>query len=530
MTNLASSAPVTPLPPPAAATATAAAPKSNNLLQTNNHSMTQLSDSMTSEKEDVQDLVLKHNNNNNVTDCDDINQVSKEKEISETPIPPVQHHKKLRREVPNVAHKDDARTASEGNSDITIDRISPSPGGGQGKQNSIPTSTASCATPSPSASPSSDKSPGSHRTRTPSFPGTPPHPSFTPPGGMPPGFGMSPLTAPGPAALKQMESLMNRNCSDLMRSLAAKYNNTNPNEYFSSPHSSQVRPPGIDAFKSRVPSHFLGLPPSTSITPYPAVTAKNQDKKNEVPSTPTSAVGLPGLHPHPSAAPSPMFPAMPGMLPGFPGFPLVDVSSTQVLMNLVRNASASASQQAQLDNYLRGASKRPSEGPTTPLDLSASMPNKRLCTEPAKSFDVKNFLAIPQDTEKRSEIPKPYTKTSSVTTKVTSVPRKKSPTLCSDKSCPSLEVIAHWTVEDVISFVGSIDLCAEYSEAFRENRIDGSSLPLLTEEHLTSSMNMKLGPAIKLRSVLARKLGACNVCLHCNHCHVQPEERSSTIE
>ncbi|MPC08292.1 Sterile alpha motif domain-containing protein 11 [Portunus trituberculatus] len=61
--------------------------------------------------------------------------------------------------------------------------------------------------------------------------------------------------------------------------------------------------------------------------------------------------------------------------------------------------------------------------------------------------------------------------------------------------------------------------------AFREQRIDGSALPLLTEEHLTSSINMKLGPALKLRSVLARRLGACNVCLHCDHCHSQTQER-----
>lgn len=62
-------------------------------------------------------------------------------------------------------------------------------------------------------------------------------------------------------------------------------------------------------------------------------------------------------------------------------------------------------------------------------------------------------------------------------------------------------------------------------QAFREQRIDGSALPLLTEEHLTSSINMKLGPALKLRSVLARRLGACNVCLHCDHCHSQTQER-----
>ncbi|RZC32468.1 hypothetical protein BDFB_009314 [Asbolus verrucosus] len=32
-------------------------------------------------------------------------------------------------------------------------------------------------------------------------------------------------------------------------------------------------------------------------------------------------------------------------------------------------------------------------------------------------------------------------------------------------------------------------------------------------------MNMKLGPALKLRSLLAKRLGSCSVCLHCTHCH-----------
>jgi len=34
-------------------------------------------------------------------------------------------------------------------------------------------------------------------------------------------------------------------------------------------------------------------------------------------------------------------------------------------------------------------------------------------------------------------------------------------------------------------------------------------------------MNMKLGPALKLRSVLAKKIGHCAVCLHCVHCHAE---------
>ncbi|KAJ9580148.1 hypothetical protein L9F63_004221, partial [Diploptera punctata] len=54
---------------------------------------------------------------------------------------------------------------------------------------------------------------------------------------------------------------------------------------------------------------------------------------------------------------------------------------------------------------------------------------------------------------------------------------------------------------------------------FREQRIDGSSLPLLTEEHLTNTMGMKLGPALKLRATLSRRLGQCALCMHCVHCH-----------
>lgn len=54
---------------------------------------------------------------------------------------------------------------------------------------------------------------------------------------------------------------------------------------------------------------------------------------------------------------------------------------------------------------------------------------------------------------------------------------------------------------------------------FREHAIDGSTLPLLTEDHLTASMGLKLGPALKLRTALAKRIGHCAICLHCAHCH-----------
>ncbi|XP_076132543.1 sterile alpha motif domain-containing protein 11 isoform X2 [Alosa pseudoharengus] len=54
-----------------------------------------------------------------------------------------------------------------------------------------------------------------------------------------------------------------------------------------------------------------------------------------------------------------------------------------------------------------------------------------------------------------------------------------------------LEDISKWTVEEV----------------FREQAIDGETLPLLTEEHLLNNMGLKLGPALKIRSQVARRIG-----------------------
>jgi len=52
-------------------------------------------------------------------------------------------------------------------------------------------------------------------------------------------------------------------------------------------------------------------------------------------------------------------------------------------------------------------------------------------------------------------------------------------------------------------------------QKFREQSIDGTGLPLLTEEHLTHSLGMKLGPALKLRSLLVKKIGGPCPCASC---------------
>ncbi|XP_023686325.2 sterile alpha motif domain-containing protein 11 isoform X1 [Paramormyrops kingsleyae] len=70
-----------------------------------------------------------------------------------------------------------------------------------------------------------------------------------------------------------------------------------------------------------------------------------------------------------------------------------------------------------------------------------------------------------------------------------------------------VEDISKWSVEEVCSFVGSLGGCSEYTQVFRDQAIDGETLPLLTEEHLLNNMGLKLGPALKIRSQVARRVG-----------------------
>ncbi|XP_013990729.1 polyhomeotic-like protein 2 [Salmo salar] len=57
---------------------------------------------------------------------------------------------------------------------------------------------------------------------------------------------------------------------------------------------------------------------------------------------------------------------------------------------------------------------------------------------------------------------------------------------------------AKWNVEDVFEFICSLPGCLEIAEEFRSQEIDGQSLLLLKEDHLMGTMNIKLGPALKI--------------------------------
>uniref|UniRef100_A0A8D3ECZ3 Polyhomeotic-like protein 1 n=1 Tax=Scophthalmus maximus TaxID=52904 RepID=A0A8D3ECZ3_SCOMX len=57
---------------------------------------------------------------------------------------------------------------------------------------------------------------------------------------------------------------------------------------------------------------------------------------------------------------------------------------------------------------------------------------------------------------------------------------------------------AQWSVEDVSQFISSLQGCEELASQFLSQEIDGQALLLLKEEHLMSTMNIKLGPALKI--------------------------------
>uniref|UniRef100_A0A8C1XI43 Polyhomeotic-like protein 3 n=1 Tax=Cyprinus carpio TaxID=7962 RepID=A0A8C1XI43_CYPCA len=57
---------------------------------------------------------------------------------------------------------------------------------------------------------------------------------------------------------------------------------------------------------------------------------------------------------------------------------------------------------------------------------------------------------------------------------------------------------SQWSVEQVCSFISTLPGCHDIAAEFRSQEIDGQALLLLTEDHLMSAMNIKLGPALKI--------------------------------
>ncbi|XP_027009319.2 sterile alpha motif domain-containing protein 7 isoform X1 [Tachysurus fulvidraco] len=69
------------------------------------------------------------------------------------------------------------------------------------------------------------------------------------------------------------------------------------------------------------------------------------------------------------------------------------------------------------------------------------------------------------------------------------------------------EDLRKWTVDDVYNFISNIPSCSEQAQMFKDHLIDGETLPLLTEDHLLDTLGLKLGPALKIRSQVLRRMG-----------------------
>ncbi|XP_076365399.1 uncharacterized protein LOC143254308 isoform X2 [Tachypleus tridentatus] len=273
----------------------------------------------------------------------------------------------------------------------------------------------------------------------------------------------------GASALKQME-MMTRNYSEFMRSLAAKYNNQNSRESFSFVQPNGTARPfeGHLSYKSGTPpllGRSLELPENS-----------NLKVENHLKSSPIL-----------------------GESRSVP-FSFGDFSSSQTLLNLVRTASAKST--SQLENYLRGANKRPfeSENKSDPLDLTMGATKRpRLGTPDTSphhclylpiSRDIRDIIgSIKTDTEtlrnnySDTKSKDSFRKTSSWTNLLEgrllrsenssaqaspkSSDRGRCPSFCTDQSCLNISdasEIAQWTVDDVVKFVMSVESCAEYAD------------------------------------------------------------------
>jgi len=66
----------------------------------------------------------------------------------------------------------------------------------------------------------------------------------------------------------------------------------------------------------------------------------------------------------------------------------------------------------------------------------------------------------------------------------------------------SLVPVVTWSIEDVVDYVRGIPGCESSAEAFAMEEIDGKSFLLLRVDHMVQTMDLKLGPALKIASCL----------------------------
>lgn len=73
-----------------------------------------------------------------------------------------------------------------------------------------------------------------------------------------------------------------------------------------------------------------------------------------------------------------------------------------------------------------------------------------------------------------------------------------------------ISFLVKWSVDEVCDYIRSLAGYSDYAEDFANHEIDGQALVLLNENHLVKTMNIKLGPALKIMSQIEaiKKKGA----------------------
>ncbi|KAL1484927.1 hypothetical protein MTO96_032276 [Rhipicephalus appendiculatus] len=135
------------------------------------------------------------------------------------------------------------------------------------------------------------------------------------------------------------------------------------------------------------------------------------------------------------------------------------------------------------------AREKPEEVPqTTPIKTASSVPG---AAATAKSKVVKGTPPEVPSTSPRDSA------ASQASPALLTTPRQRQqqPTCPLQSGSNSPE---NWTVEDVAEYVAGIPGCERFAEKFRHHEIDGGALFLIKEHHLMTTMNMKLGPALKM--------------------------------
>lgn len=90
-----------------------------------------------------------------------------------------------------------------------------------------------------------------------------------------------------------------------------------------------------------------------------------------------------------------------------------------------------------------------------------------------------------------------------------STPMEVSTDVDSEQEEP-ISFLVKWSVDEVCDYIRSLAGYSDYAEDFANHEIDGQALVLLNENHLVNTMNIKLGPALKIMSQIEaiKKKGA----------------------